>query len=70
MGSSRRRSRTEAKNTYHWTFSGQAVKATRTGTESYSKGLQAGEKRKDQIGGASSSAKQKFRRGTRLAIAQ
>ncbi|CAK0814572.1 unnamed protein product, partial [Prorocentrum cordatum] len=46
--SSRRRSREEARKVYHWTFSGQAVKATPTGTESYSKGHSAGQKRKGE----------------------
>lgn len=66
--SSRQRSREEARKTYHWTFRGQAVKPTKVGTESYSKGLQAGEKRKVQIDGAAGSAKQKFGKGPRLAI--
>eukprot|EP00439_Symbiodinium_sp_Y106_P023924 s6010_g2.t3 len=54
--SSRRRSREEAKRTYHWTFSGQAVKETKTGTESYSQGKCAGEKRKGQIESAADKA--------------
>merc|ERR1739845_215509 len=33
--SSQRRSKEQAKKTYHWSFSGTAVKATPTGTESY-----------------------------------
>eukprot|EP00931_Biecheleriopsis_adriatica_P048404 TRINITY_DN27961_c0_g1_i1.p1 TRINITY_DN27961_c0_g1~~TRINITY_DN27961_c0_g1_i1.p1 ORF type:complete len:595 (-),score=137.11 TRINITY_DN27961_c0_g1_i1:13-1755(-) len=65
---SRRRSRDEAKRTYHWTFSGHAVKETKTGTESYSQGRNAGEKRKGQIDGAAGSAKSKFRKGPQLAI--
>jgi len=65
--SSRRRSREEAKRTYHWTFSGQAVKETKTGTESYSQGKCAGEKRKGQIESAAGAGKQ-FRKAQRLAI--
>ncbi|CAK0814573.1 unnamed protein product, partial [Prorocentrum cordatum] len=59
--SSRRRSREEARKVYHWTFSGQAVKATPTGTESYSKGHSAGQKRtfQGQIDGAAGMAKGK-----------
>ncbi|CAE7620174.1 MCSU3 [Symbiodinium natans] len=64
---SRRRSREEAKRTYHWTFSGQAVKETKTGTESYSQGKSAGEKRKGQIESAAGAGKQ-FRKAQRLAI--
>lgn len=66
--SSRRRSREQAHKTYHWTFSGRAVKATQTGTASYAQGLQAGEKRKGQIDGTARSAKRKFCKGSRLAI--
>lgn len=47
--SSRRRSREEAKRTYHWTFSGRMVKETKTGTSSYAQGRTAGEKRKKEI---------------------
>ncbi|CAE7826724.1 unnamed protein product, partial [Symbiodinium sp. CCMP2456] len=53
--------------TYHWTFSGQAVKETKTGTESYSQGKCAGEKRKGQIESAAGAGKQ-FRKAQRLAI--
>merc|ERR1712129_368468 len=66
--SSRRRSRAQASKTYHWTFSARAVKKTKTGTQSYSQGLEAGEKRKGEIDGTARSAKQKFHRGPRLAI--
>jgi len=68
--SSRRRSHEEAHKTYHWTTSARAVKATQTGTASYAKGRQAGEKRKGEIDGVSGSARQKFRRGQQLALAQ
>lgn len=65
---SRTRSREEAKRTFHWTFSGQAVKETKTDTTSYTKGRNAGEKRKHQIERASGTAKTKFRKGAPLAI--
>lgn len=65
---SRTRSREEAKRTFHWTFSGQAVKETKTDTSSYTKGRNAGEKRKHQIERASGTAKTKFRKGAQLAI--
>jgi len=66
--SSRRRSKEEAKKTYHWSFAGHAVKATPTGTASYSQGRQAGEQRKAQIDGVTQSARRKFQRTPRLAI--
>lgn len=65
---SRDRSRAEAKQTFHWTFSGRAVKKTPTGTESYAQGRQAGSKRKGQIDGARGAADRKSRRGPRLAL--
>mmetsp|Transcript_68986 Transcript_68986/g.224890 ORF Transcript_68986/g.224890 Transcript_68986/m.224890 type:complete len:771 (+) Transcript_68986:1299-3611(+) len=67
---SRQRSREEARKTYHWTYSAKAVKATKKGTESYSQGRQAGEKRKGEIDGTARSAKQKFCKGGRRAITQ
>jgi len=67
---SRKRSRQMAKKCYHWTFSGQAVKPTQTGTQSYSQGKQAGAKRKGEIDGVAGSAKKKFQKGQRLAITQ
>eukprot|EP00929_Paragymnodinium_shiwhaense_P002777 TRINITY_DN103063_c0_g1_i1.p1 TRINITY_DN103063_c0_g1~~TRINITY_DN103063_c0_g1_i1.p1 ORF type:complete len:702 (+),score=200.99 TRINITY_DN103063_c0_g1_i1:95-2200(+) len=66
--SSRRRSREQAKKVYHWSFSGTAVKATPTNTASYSKGKQAGEKRKAEISNVSGAAKRKFQRGGKLAL--
>merc|ERR1712118_510080 len=68
--SSRKRSTEAAQKKYHWRCSGFAPKATRTGTESYSKGKQAGEKRKAQIDSSAGSAKEKFKKGARLAIAE
>ncbi|CAK9085331.1 Molybdenum cofactor sulfurase, partial [Durusdinium trenchii] len=66
--SSRRRSREEAKRIYRWTFSAHAVKETKTDTASYTKGKDAGEKRKQQIESASGTAKRKFRKAPPLAI--
>ena len=48
---SNQRSKEQARKCYHWNFCARAVKKTTTGTESYSKGRQAGEKRKGQIDG-------------------
>merc|ERR1712190_450734 len=68
--SSRRRSQDEAQKVFHWTRGGRVVKETQTGTESYSKGRQAGAKRKGEIDGVTGNAKQKFKKGRRLAITE
>merc|ERR1712060_609382 len=60
--SSRQRSRENARKTYHWSFGGYSLKPTKTGTESYSKGKLAGDKRKGEIDGAAGSAKRKFQK--------
>lgn len=65
---SRRRSSVAAQKTFHWTSGGCSVKATRTDTQSYSNGRQAGEKRKGEIDGFSGSSKRKFQGRGRLAI--
>lgn len=64
----RRKSTAEAKRLYHWSSSGTALKATKKDTASYSKGKQAGEKRKGDIDSAASAAKKKFRRGPQKAL--
>eukprot|EP00928_Gymnodinium_smaydae_P030628 TRINITY_DN22723_c1_g2_i1.p1 TRINITY_DN22723_c1_g2~~TRINITY_DN22723_c1_g2_i1.p1 ORF type:complete len:666 (-),score=104.18 TRINITY_DN22723_c1_g2_i1:71-2068(-) len=64
------RSKQEAHKTYHWTSCAHSVKKTKTGTESYSRGKIAGEKRKGQIDSTSGAAKSRFRGGPRLAITQ
>jgi len=66
--SSKRRSAAEARKSYHWTSSGQAVKPTQTGTDSYSKGRQAGQQRKGEIDGAAASTTRKFQKRQRLAL--
>jgi len=66
--SSKRRSTAEAQKSYHWTSSGQAVKPTQTGTDSYSKGRHAGQQRKGEIDGASGSTTRKFQKRQRLAL--
>jgi len=66
--SSKRRSSAEARKSYHWTSSGQAVKPTQTGTDSYSKGRQAGQQRKGEIDGAAGSTTRKFQKRQRLAL--
>eukprot|EP00811_Abedinium_folium_P017452 NODE_2637_length_2175_cov_4.796387.p1 GENE.NODE_2637_length_2175_cov_4.796387~~NODE_2637_length_2175_cov_4.796387.p1 ORF type:complete len:655 (+),score=218.69 NODE_2637_length_2175_cov_4.796387:93-1967(+) len=65
----RRKSKTLAKKLYHWQAGGaKAVTASRTGTESYSKGHTAGEMRKAQIDGVTGQSKSKFQHRGRLAI--
>jgi len=66
--SSKRRSQAEARKSYHWRFGGHAVKPTQTGTESYSKGREAGLQRKREIDGAAGSARRKFQKKPQLSI--
>jgi len=68
--SSKRRSSAEARRSYHWTSTGQAVKPTQTGTDSYSKGRHAGQQRKREIDGAAGSTTRKFQKRQRLALTQ